>query len=238
MDASPTVPRCSCSCAPATSAGPPSPNGGRRDPRPGPVRTVRGVQRRNPTRCRREDRQHHSPGAHRVRQPRRRPPCPPAVGDVSCPGPRLVLAMTAEHRSAVLRLAPGALRKTFLLLEARDLLTRLDPADDPIGLSVDQHVSAMAARLARARAGTPLPHPDFPSGRPHRSVASGAPQSRGGHRRCAPGPSPEACSAGGRPVRTRSDGGRVLRAARDRRPRPGRTGRCRWCSAATAAAAR
>ena len=92
----------------------------------------------------------------------------------------LVLTMTAEHRSAVLRLAPGALRKTFLLLEARELLALLDPADDPVGLPAAQHVSAMATRLARARARRPLPHPDVPEipdpiGEPlrvHRKVAA------------------------------------------------------------------
>ena len=41
----------------------------------------------------------------------------------------LLLAMTREHRDAVLELAPRQLRRTFTLAEAAELITRFDPSD-------------------------------------------------------------------------------------------------------------
>jgi protein-tyrosine phosphatase len=41
----------------------------------------------------------------------------------------LVLAMTREHRDAVLELAPRQLRRTFTLTEAAELITQFDPAE-------------------------------------------------------------------------------------------------------------
>jgi protein-tyrosine phosphatase len=41
----------------------------------------------------------------------------------------LVLAMTREHRDAVLEIAPRQLRRTFTLAEAAALITGFDPAD-------------------------------------------------------------------------------------------------------------
>ena len=89
----------------------------------------------------------------------------------------LVLTMTTTHRTAVLELSPGALRRTFTLLEAVALLEQVEdigaqPGGDGFG--------ALARRLAGARAALPLPHPGFddvpdPIGRPlavHREVAA------------------------------------------------------------------
>jgi protein-tyrosine phosphatase len=91
----------------------------------------------------------------------------------------LVLTMTIAQRTAVLELSPGSLRKTFSLMEAAALLAELDPGSDPEGLSVDEHLDAMTARLAGARRDLARPHPGFPDvpdpiGRPpavHRTVA-------------------------------------------------------------------
>ncbi len=41
----------------------------------------------------------------------------------------LVLAMTKEHRDAVLEIAPRQLRRTFTLTEAAELISRFSPAD-------------------------------------------------------------------------------------------------------------
>jgi protein-tyrosine phosphatase len=91
----------------------------------------------------------------------------------------LVLTMTTAHRTAVLELSPGSLRKTFSLLEATGLLAELGPSGDPVGLPASEHVGAMTARLASARGDLARPHPGFPEvpdpiGQPpavHRSVA-------------------------------------------------------------------
>ena len=54
----------------------------------------------------------------------------------------LVLAMTREHRDAVLEIAPRQLRRTFTLTEAAELVTQFDPAD----------VSELASRRSQLRA--------------------------------------------------------------------------------------
>jgi protein-tyrosine phosphatase len=74
----------------------------------------------------------------------------------------LVLVMTTAHRTAVLELSPGSLRKTFSLLEAAGLLAELDPADDPLGLADGEHLDVMTGRMARARGNLARPHPGFP----------------------------------------------------------------------------
>lgn len=111
-----------------------------------------------------------SPDGHRARR----------VTDALVDDAGLVLTMQTAHRTAVLELAPGALRRTFTLLEAVALLGDLDPADDPAGLPPAEHLRAMAARLAGARATLSRPHPGFPDvddpiGQPlavHREVAT------------------------------------------------------------------
>ena len=90
----------------------------------------------------------------------------------------LVLTMTADHRTAVLALAPVALRRTFTLLEAATLLGSLDRGTDPTDEVGAEHLRAMTRRLSEARSALRPPHPGFPDvvdpiGRPrevHREV--------------------------------------------------------------------
>lgn len=66
----------------------------------------------------------------------------------------LVLTMTTDHRRAVLQQSPQALRRTFTLLEAADLLTAADLVD--IGdFPLDTRATELAARLNAVRAGRP-----------------------------------------------------------------------------------
>jgi protein-tyrosine phosphatase len=74
----------------------------------------------------------------------------------------LVLTMTGEHRSAVLEMVPGALRRTFSLAEAMSLADLLDPSESAENGSVSAGVADLAPRLAAVRARLPRPHPGFP----------------------------------------------------------------------------
>jgi protein-tyrosine phosphatase len=83
----------------------------------------------------------------------------------------LVLTMSTAHRTAVLEHSPGALGKTFTLLEAVGLLDVLDVRDDPAGGPSAEELRSMVDRLARGRSLLPRPHPGFadvpdPIGRP------------------------------------------------------------------------
>jgi len=64
----------------------------------------------------------------------------------------LVLALSREHRSAVVRLVPSALRTTFTLRELGRLLAVADVSGLP-----DDPAERLAALAARARAARPLP---------------------------------------------------------------------------------
>ncbi len=63
----------------------------------------------------------------------------------------LVLAMTRRHRDAVLRLAPGALSRTFTLREAADLLRLVDEDIDLPGADFTDRARRLVAQLAAAR---------------------------------------------------------------------------------------
>lgn len=80
-------------------------------------------------------------------------------------GADLVLTATKEHRSAVLELDPGALRKTFTLLEFAALVDGHEAADLP-GLVAD---AARRRSTGPARADVPDPFRRSPA--IHRSTA-------------------------------------------------------------------
>ena len=61
----------------------------------------------------------------------------------------LVLAMTTEHRTAVVRLLPRAVRKTFTAREVGRLIPAADLTELPSGAA--DRVRALPARLAAAR---------------------------------------------------------------------------------------
>lgn len=74
----------------------------------------------------------------------------------------LILAATQDHRDAVLREAPGALRRTFTLLEIADLI-ELAERDGPLGpMDRMSRLSTLAslrgARHAEAHDDIPDPH--------------------------------------------------------------------------------
>jgi protein-tyrosine phosphatase len=71
----------------------------------------------------------------------------------------LVLTMTREHRSAVVRLVPSAVRRTFTLLELERLTGRIDPQAVP-GHTAAERVAGLAGLAAARR----TPHPDRPEG--------------------------------------------------------------------------
>ena len=73
----------------------------------------------------------------------------------------LVLAISAAHRTAVLERSPGALRKTFTLLEAVGLLDVLDPGDDTAAGPQTERSRAMVGRLVQGRSLLPRPRRDF-----------------------------------------------------------------------------
>ncbi|UCN14097.1 low molecular weight phosphatase family protein [Cellulomonas iranensis] len=80
----------------------------------------------------------------------------------------LVLALTRGHRSAVVQLAPAAVRRTFTLLELARLLPHVDPAAlRDAGATPGERLRALPALAAAARpaAGTGVDDVEDPIGR-------------------------------------------------------------------------
>jgi protein-tyrosine phosphatase len=70
----------------------------------------------------------------------------------------LVIALTRSHRSAIVRLHPGAVRRTFTLRELARLVETVDPTSLPHG-STAERLAALVP-LASAQRGARLAHPD------------------------------------------------------------------------------
>lgn len=71
-------------------------------------------------------------------------------------GTDLVLALTAQHRSAVIRLEPGAAVRTFTVRELARLLLDLDPADLPgAGATTADRLRAVVPLAAARRRAVP-----------------------------------------------------------------------------------
>lgn len=68
----------------------------------------------------------------------------------------LVLTMTREHRTAVVRLAPRAVRKTFTVIEAARLLEGVDV--EALGASPSERVRRLPEQMVTVRG----QHPDGP----------------------------------------------------------------------------
>jgi protein-tyrosine-phosphatase len=64
----------------------------------------------------------------------------------------LTLTMTRQHREEVLGLSPRGLARTFTLLEAADLMARVDPVGDE-GAFVPDRARSVVRAMAAARAG-------------------------------------------------------------------------------------
>lgn len=79
------------------------------------------------------------------------------VSDTDLDWADVVLTMTAQHREAVLTSNPRALRKTFTLLEAAELIGTLPPRR-LAGVPLHERGRALAGALAEARAGHRVAH--------------------------------------------------------------------------------
>jgi protein-tyrosine phosphatase len=64
----------------------------------------------------------------------------------------LVLALTREHRHAVLKRSPRGLARTFTVLEAADLAAMVPSVDDLPGANVGDQWRSLTRRMAAARA--------------------------------------------------------------------------------------
>ena len=81
----------------------------------------------------------------------------------------LVLAMTRDHRRAVLAMSPGALPRTFTLLEAADVVALVGPGLDLAGERFADRCRALVKTMSRSRSRRPAGRPDEvldPVGRP------------------------------------------------------------------------
>ena len=67
----------------------------------------------------------------------------------------LVLAMTREHRSAIVELAPATVRRCFTLREYARLLGQLPPTALPDGSPGDRALASIRPAAARRRQSTP-----------------------------------------------------------------------------------
>ena len=74
----------------------------------------------------------------------------------------LVLTMSAGERSAVLEVAPGALRRTFMLSEAMTLAQMIDDPGRVAATDPQSGLRGMVQDMAAARARLRRPHPGFP----------------------------------------------------------------------------
>jgi protein-tyrosine phosphatase len=70
----------------------------------------------------------------------------------------LVIALTRSHRSAIVRLHPGVVRRTFTLRELARLVETVDPASLPDG-TIAERLAALVP-LATAQRGARPAHPD------------------------------------------------------------------------------
>ncbi|MGY1752132.1 arsenate reductase/protein-tyrosine-phosphatase family protein [Blastococcus sp. SYSU D01042] len=81
----------------------------------------------------------------------------------------LILTMTRQHRSHVLRSAPRALNRTFTLREAAGLITSLSAEEDLAGAGLADRSRALVQRMSATRSsrhGSPADDVPDPIGRP------------------------------------------------------------------------